>query len=141
MNDEQRHLILYDGICGLCNRMNLFVLRHDPTGLFNFAPLQGALGHSLLRELGQDPTMLDTFYVIADYRSEERRIMSKAEATLFVATHVSGIPRLAAIFKALPNVVLNGAYDLIARHRYRLFGRSDVCPLPEPEYRERFIDL
>jgi predicted DCC family thiol-disulfide oxidoreductase YuxK len=140
MNGEGRHLILYDGICGLCDRLNTFVLNRDPQGLFHFAPLQGDLGQATLRRFGRDPLVLDTFYLIADYRSSTPRLFSKAKAALFVATHLKGVARLAGVFRILPEVVLNAGYDLIARYRYRIFGRYDVCPIPKPEYKGRFID-
>jgi predicted DCC family thiol-disulfide oxidoreductase YuxK len=140
MNGEGRHLILYDGICGLCNRLNTFVLSRDPQGLFHFAPLQGDLGHATLRRFGRDPRVLDTFYVIANYDSSTPHLLSKAKAALFVATHLKGVVRLAGIVRILPEVVLNAVYDLIARYRYRIFGRYDVCPIPKPEHKGRFID-
>src|SRR4030095_4391698 len=98
----------------------------DPQGLFHFAPIQGETGQSILRRFGHDPRVLDTFYVIADYRSSTPRLFSKATAALFVSTHLRGIARLAGVFRILPEVVLNAVYDLIARYRYRIFGRYDV---------------
>jgi len=140
MKETERHLILYDGICGLCNRLNNFVLPRDPEAHFNFAPLQGELSRSILRRFGRDPKTLDTFYVVANYGSTTPRLLSKARAALFVATHVRGISRLAGAFRILPDAILNPVYDLIARYRYRIFGQYAVCPIPKPEYRGRFID-
>jgi len=141
MNEKGRHLILYDGVCGLCNRWNTFILNHDLQGLFNFAPLQGKLSRSLLHRMGQDPERLETFFVITDYRSSTPRLLAKSAAALFVTTHVSGISRLTVVFRVVPAALLNVGYDLIARYRYRLFGRYDMCPIPEAQHKERFVDL
>src|SRR5262245_22563749 len=116
-----RHLILYDGVCGLCNRLNAFVLPCDPTGVFDFAPLQSETARSILLRFGRDSSSLDTFYVVEDYRSGAPRLWSKARAGLFVARQIGGLWRLLTIFGVLPDFLLNFVYDLIARHRYRIF--------------------
>lgn len=136
-----RHLILYDGVCGLCNRMNTFVLARDPAGIFHFAPLQSELSRSLLFRFGRNPDVLDTFFVVADYRSRNPRLLLKAHAALFIARQIGGVWKLATILKVLPDVLLDSGYDLIARNRYRIFGRYDACLLPKPEHRTRFIGL
>jgi predicted DCC family thiol-disulfide oxidoreductase YuxK len=134
-----RHLMLYDGVCGLCNRVNRFVLRHDRNGRFDFAPLQSPTGQRFLRQLGKDPEALDTFYVVADYRSGGT-VLSRARAALFVLDSLGAPWRAAAVVRILPARLLDGLYTLVARHRYRVFGRFDACPLPRPEDRARFID-
>jgi predicted DCC family thiol-disulfide oxidoreductase YuxK len=136
-----RHLILYDGVCALCNRFNAFVLRRDPVGRFHFAPIQSDVGRRTLQQFRRDPDALDTFYVLADYHSSSPRLWSRARAALFVAREVGGVWRLAAIFGVLPDFPLNTAYDLIARNRYRIFGRYETCLVPRPEYKDRFVGL
>jgi predicted DCC family thiol-disulfide oxidoreductase YuxK len=136
-----RHLILYDGVCGLCNRLTAFVLPRDPTGVFHFAPLQSELSRSILLRYGRNPDVLDTFYVVADYRSSAARLWSKARAALFVGRQIGGIWKLATVIGILPNFMLNAVYDLIARHRYRIFGRYDTCLMPKSEYKTRFVGL
>jgi predicted DCC family thiol-disulfide oxidoreductase YuxK len=135
------HLILYDGVCGLCNRLNTFVLPRDAEGVFDFASLQSATGQSLLKRFGRNPEDLNTFYVVTSYRSESSVLLSKAEAGLFVMKAL-GVPwRWLGLFRVLPIRSLNAAYDLVARNRYRLFGRHETCLLPSAEYRSRFIDV
>jgi predicted DCC family thiol-disulfide oxidoreductase YuxK len=136
-----RHLILYDGVCGLCNRMNNFILARDPHGLFHFASLQSEVGRSLLLRTGEPVNALDTFYVVIDYRSQHPCVLSKAHAALYVTRQIGGIWRLSEIFGLLPDTLLNSVYDFIARHRYRIFGRYDICLTPKPEYKARFVDL
>ena len=135
---EGKHLILYDGVCGLCNRFNIFVLRRDRRALFRFAPLQSDLARNILANFRLYPDELDTFYVIAKYRSTTPRALSKARAALFVGRELGGIWKASVLLGILPDFVLNAFYDMIARNRYRLFGGYDQCPVPKPEYRDRF---
>ena len=117
------HLLLYDGVCGLCNRLIRFILARDPLGVFEFAPLQSRVGRELVTKFGGDPDFLTTFYVIANYRDETARLLSKARAGLFVL-QVLGPPwSWAAVLRVLPDKLLDLGYDLVARSRYRLFGR------------------
>ena len=136
-----RHLLLYDGVCGLCNRVTQFVLRRDPAGLFDFASLQSETGRAFLRRSGRHPGDLDTLFVVADYRSDSRRVLSKSDASLFIAESVGGPWRIFTVLRALPAAVRDFFYDLIARSRYRIFGRYETCPIPSAEDRQRFIDL
>ncbi len=135
-----RHLILYDGVCGLCNRLNRFVLKRDTTGVYHFASLQSRLGQSLLRGYGRDPDNLETLYVVVDYNSESALLLSKSRAVLFVLKAIGGPWRLAAILGVCPRRLLDWAYDLVARHRYAVFGRYESCLMPSPEYKGRFLD-
>ena len=136
-----RHLLLYDGVCGLCNRVTRFVLRRDPAGLFDFASLQSETGRAFLLRSGRHPGDLDTVFVVADYRLDSRRVLSKSGASLFIADSVGGPWRIFAVLRVLPAAVRDFFYDLIARSRYRIFGRYDTCPIPAPEHRKRFIDV
>ncbi len=135
------HLILYDGVCGLCNQLNRFVLLRDSRAVFHFAPLQSTTGRSVLRRFGRNAGNLTTFYVVANYRSESPALLWKARAALFVMkTLDSGGAWLWAV-RMLPNTLLDLGYDLIARSRYRVFGRSEICLMPNAEFRRRFIDV
>ena|SRR5207247_8192129 len=78
------HLVLYDGVCALCNRLNNFVLPRDNRGVFDFASLQSAMGRSALQRFGRNPDDLNTFYLVTNYRSESSALLSKASAALFV---------------------------------------------------------
>lgn len=131
------HLILYDGVCGLCNRFVRFVLNHDRAAVFRFASLQSQLGQSLIGS----PNTLRTVYVVVNYGSKSPVVLSKSRAALFVLETLGGPWRLAAILGILPRRLLDWAYDLVARYRYSVFGRYQTCPLPSPEHRSRFIDL
>jgi predicted DCC family thiol-disulfide oxidoreductase YuxK len=136
-----RHLVLYDGVCGFCNRMNQFVLARDARGVFDFASLQSATGHRIVERFGRNAADLDTFYVVENYRSAAPSLLSKSSAALFVLSAIGGAWRWLAVAGVLPAALRNAAYDFVARRRYRLFGRSETCILPAPEHRARFIDL
>jgi len=134
------HLILYDGICGLCNRFIRFVLPRDRRARFRYAAIQSSSGRRLLKDYGKDPDELVTFYVIANYDSGETKLLSKANAALFVLSQLNTPWRFAWIFRVLPGRLLDWLYDRIAQNRYRLFGRYETCPIPPAQWRERFLE-
>lgn len=136
-----RHLLLYDGVCGLCDHLVQFVLAHDRRGVFDFAPLQSATGRAAVAREGGDPDALTSFYVVRDYRTAGARSLVKSRAALFVARALGAPWSAAALFGVLPTPVLDWGYDLVARYRYRVFGRFDQCMLPRPEQRKRFVDF
>ena len=135
------HLILYDGVCGLCNWFNSFVLTHDKKACFRFASLQSATGQDYLRRFHRHPDNLETLYVVTNYQSGSGTSMERARACLFVLKSL-GRPWLwAGIFGILPDSLLNFGYDTLARVRYRVFGKYEQCMMPGAENRERFIDV
>lgn len=133
-------VILYDGVCGLCSRLVQFVLERDPGGEFRFAPLQGSFARALLLRHGRDPEALDTLYVVIDASTPSERLLCKARGGLFILRQLGGGWRAAGVLGVLPTVLLDFGYDLIARVRYRLFGKYDTCRVPAPEHLDRFID-
>ena len=135
------HLILYDGVCGLCNRLNQFVLRRDARAIFDFASLQSPTGQSILQRFGGNAESLTTLYVVANYRSESPLLLSKARAVLFVLRSMRGRATWLRVFSIFPNSLLDLGYDVIARNRYRILGRSESCLMPTAEFRKRFIDV
>jgi predicted DCC family thiol-disulfide oxidoreductase YuxK len=134
------HLVLYDGVCGLCNRLLQFLLRHDHRGVFSFASLQSAVGQATVERSGGNPRDLTSFYVVADYQTPASRVLTRSDAALFVASQLGWPWRAARWMRWVPKGIRDRAYDLIARHRYRVFGRYDRCLIPSPEFRGRFID-
>jgi predicted DCC family thiol-disulfide oxidoreductase YuxK len=135
------HLILYDGVCGLCNRLNQFVLLGDTRAVFDFASLQSPTARSILPRLGGNAESLDTVYVVVNYRSGSPVLLSKSGAASFVLKTLGIRGPLSWAFRALPDGLLNLGYDLIARNRYRVFGQSETCMMPSAEFRQRFIDI
>ncbi len=135
------HVLLYDGVCGLCNRVNRFVLKRDVQQRFRFASLQRDFAARELAARGRSASALDTFYVIANYGTESEVLLDRSRAALFVAREVGWPWRAAGVFGILPTGLLNVGYNFIARIRYRTFGKLDACPVPCPEERSRFVDV
>jgi predicted DCC family thiol-disulfide oxidoreductase YuxK len=136
-----KHVLLYDGLCGLCNRLVRFILKRDDTGKFRFASLQSAFGAEVLIRHGKNPEVVDTICLIPDYQGHPEQLLSKAPAALFVLRELGGIWRLATVLGWLPTSLLNLCYEQVARRRYAAFGQYTSCPLPEPRYQDRFIDV
>jgi predicted DCC family thiol-disulfide oxidoreductase YuxK len=134
-------ILLFDGVCGLCDRTVQFVLRHDPEGRFRFAPLQSEFAHAVLERHGRDPGELDTMYLVLDPGTPRERVLAKSDGVLAVLKGLGGAWPLLTIAGLLPRRLRDRAYDVVARNRYRWFGRYDQCPLPRPEVRERFIEI
>ncbi len=133
-------VLLYDGVCGLCNRLTRFILPRDPGGIFRYASLQSDYAGNVLERHHRRTDDLDTVYLlIRDGDSE--RLLSRSDAALFVLGKLTWPWKAAAILSLLPRFIRNAVYDLIARHRYRVFGKHETCPIPEPKWQERFIDI
>lgn len=138
--DSGRHLLLYDGVCGLCDRFVRFVLARDHRRRFRFAMLQGPVGRDLVAASGGDPDRLETVHVVVDYRSESGRMLTRSAAALFVLGQLGWPWRLATILRGVPAAPRDWLYNRVAAHRYRLFGRHASCPAPDPRHRDRFLD-
>ena len=138
---QGRHLLLFDGHCGLCTAFVQFVLARDPAGIFHFASLSSPEGRSIVTRHGGDADDVSTVYVIADYRSPEALPLTKSRAALFVSQTLGWPWRAATLFGVMPTALLDRVYDFVARNRYRVFGRREQCLMPRPEWQGRFIDL
>jgi predicted DCC family thiol-disulfide oxidoreductase YuxK len=132
-------LVLYDGVCGLCNRLVSFLLRHDRRDQFRFAPLQSELAQMLLRRYGLDPNDFDTVVVLADFGQPAERALTLSQAALWAVSRLDGIWGLFVIAKLIPLSLREGLYRFIAHRRYRIFGKYEQCPLPRPEDRGKFL--
>jgi predicted DCC family thiol-disulfide oxidoreductase YuxK len=124
-------------VCGLCDRSVRFVLARDRAAKFRFAPLQGALAARELPPRGGEPAALDTIYVL----TAEGRLLRRSRAVLFVLRELGGWWRLIALGRVLPAALTDRVYDLVARVRYRVFGRLEACRVPGLGERERFLEL
>lgn len=133
-------IILFDGVCGLCDRFVSLVLRRDAAGYFRFAPLQGELASAILTRHGRSPSELSTVVVVVDPETPSERLLIKSRAALFVLGSLGGSFSLARPIGWLPTSLLDWFYDRIARNRYRIFGKSDACRLPNAQERGRFLE-
>jgi predicted DCC family thiol-disulfide oxidoreductase YuxK len=136
MPDPANPILLYDGVCGLCNRLVQFVLRRDSRARFRFASLQSDYAIRILQRHGLDPQDLDTLYVVAG-----ERLATRSDAVIFILRELGGFWRfLSFALRILPKPLRDWGYGAIARHRYRIFGKYQNCPLPERKYQDRFLD-
>ena len=122
-----RHLLLYDGECGLCQASVRFVTAHDRRARFHFAALQSDTAAARLAPLGGRPSGLDTLYVIEDAWGPGPRLRERSDAALFVAKELGWPWRAASVFRVLPRSWRDALYDLVARHRRSLFGGASAC--------------
>jgi predicted DCC family thiol-disulfide oxidoreductase YuxK len=137
--EDRRCVVLYDGLCGMCDGVVQFLLRHDTRGAFRFAPQQGEAAQRILARHNLDPATMATICVIENYDSAQEKLYTKSEAAFRIAEGLRGIWKLALAGRLLPLFLRDAAYDLVARHRYRIFGRRTECRIPSPEDRERFL--
>ena len=126
-SDSPQGLILFDGVCVLCSRGCHFVSKRDRRGYFRFVPIQMAEGRPLADQLGIDPDRPDSFAFVANGQG-----YVKSEAVLRIARELPRW-RWTWVFHFIPRVVRDAIYDLVARNRYRWFGRRDACILPNAD--------
>ena len=137
---EGAHLLLYDGVCGLCSHLLQFLLRHDHRAVFVFASLQSETGKAMVQRFGGDPNELTSFFVFTNYRASDARMFCRSGAVLFVAGELGWPWKAAVVIRVLPTAVLDRVYDFVGRHRYQVCGRLEHCLTPRPEFTRRFID-
>ena len=140
-NAAGRHLILFDGTCGLCHRCVRFVLARDPKGVFHFAPLQDSGAQVILDRYGRDTGDLDTSYVVVNFNEPDEQLLAQGSAGVFVLGALGWPWKLLALFRFLPSGLLDWGYDRIAGNRHHFFSRENACPVQPPEHRSRFPKL
>ena len=138
---EDRPIVLYDGVCGLCNRLVQLILKRDVHDRFRFASLQSEFAEKLLKRHGADSRDLDTFYLVINHGIPSERVLMRSDAILAVVSTLGGLWKVAGIGALLPRVLRDGMYRIVARNRYRVFGKHESCMLPSAEHRAKFLDL
>lgn len=126
-------IVLFDGVCNLCNKSVRLIFAADPAGHFRFAPLQSALGRELLTRHSIAPTV-DSIVLV-----DGERAFVRSTAALRIARGMRAPWPLLSVLLVVPAPLRDWVYDRIARSRYRIWGKSDACPLPPPGLRERFL--
>lgn len=133
---ENKKVVLFDGVCNLCNEAVQRIIKHDRKDVFRFASLQSELGKKLVAERDLDPEKIDSIILIdpgvAYYR--------KSTAALEISRELSGGYSLLKNFLFIPEVFRDWVYDVIASNRYRWFGKKDQCMIPTPELKAKFLD-
>ena len=125
---------MFDGVCNLCNSSVNFIIDHDPKGHFKFAALQSDFGQEKLQELGFNTEDFDSLVLLSG-----GKVYKKSSAALRIARRLSGLYPLLYIFIIIPPFIRHALYDVIARNRYKWWGKRDSCRMPTPELRSRFV--
>jgi predicted DCC family thiol-disulfide oxidoreductase YuxK len=131
---DDEALVVFDGVCVLCSSFAKFILKHDRDFAFRLTTAQSPLGLALFRHYGLDTETLETNLVLIDGRP-----YAKLDTVAVAAERLGGPWRAFAVLRLLPRSLSDWIYDRIARNRYALFGRTEHCMLPPPEWRDRFI--
>lgn len=137
-----KSVIFYDGVCGLCNFFVKFVLANSADGVFVFASLQSEFAEEELKKQGVNSLDLDSVYVLTDCGETGTRALSRSDAVIHILKKLKNpYPFLATIIGIIPRFVRDWGYSLVARYRYKLFGKYDTCLLPGSSEAEKFIDV
>src|SRR6187431_113882 len=133
---EHKKIILFDGVCNLCNSAVQFVINHDKKDVFRFVALQSELGQQILKHIGINPANIDSIVLyepgIAYYY--------KSSAAIQIAKNLGGFLHLGTIFRIIPTVIRNQLYDYIAKNRYKWYGKKESCMVPTPELKIKFLE-
>src|SRR5258706_4489970 len=127
-------VVLFDGVCNLCNSSVQFIIKHDKKKQFLFASLQGRSGQELLKKFDLPATDFNSFVLV-----EKDRVYTRSTAALRIAKQLSGGWKLIYGFIIVPGFIRNAIYNWIARNRYKWFGKKDECMIPTRELKERFL--
>lgn len=131
---ENKSIILFDGVCNLCNSSVQFVLKNDAEKIFRFASLQSAFGQSILTKHQLNTTTLSSLVLV-----EGDRVYTKSTGALRIARKLKFPFNLLYIFIIMPPFIRDAAYNYVAQNRYKWFGKQEACWVPTPELKERFI--
>ena len=128
-------LILFDGVCNLCNAWARFVIQRDPTGVFRFAAQQSPVGRAMIEDRMKGAAQLSSVILIEDHA-----IYTESEAILQILTRLGPSWSWMALLRIVPRRFRDACYRFIVRHRYQWFGRTEMCQVPSVDIRSRFLD-
>ncbi|MEO5777155.1 MAG: DCC1-like thiol-disulfide oxidoreductase family protein [Flavobacterium sp.] len=133
---KDKKIILFDGVCNLCDSSVQFVIKHDKKDIFRFVPLQSELGLSIIKHIG-----IDTSKVVSGVLYEPgKTYYYKSDVAFKVLKEIdSGIYKCLLVFSVLPKSILNVIYDYVAKKRYKWFGKKESCMIPTPELKSKFL--
>ncbi|MFT6150100.1 MAG: putative DCC family thiol-disulfide oxidoreductase YuxK [Saprospiraceae bacterium] len=132
---KEHPIILFDGVCNLCNGAVQFVIERDKNQRFRFASLQSKTGQEYQQKAGLSLDRIDTILLV-----ENGKIYQKSTAALRIARHLNALWSIMYIFIIVPVFIRDGIYDFIAKNRYRWFGKQDSCWMPTPDLKSLFLD-
>jgi predicted DCC family thiol-disulfide oxidoreductase YuxK len=130
-----KKIILFDGVCNLCDASVQYVIKHDKKDIFRFVAIQSDLGQKILNHIGINSKNIDSVVLyepgVAYYY--------KSSAAIIIATNLSGVFTLATVFKLIPTQIRNLVYDYVAKNRYKWYGKKEQCLLPTEALKEKFL--
>ena len=132
---EIHPIILFDGVCNYCNSMVNFIIRQDKEKIFRFAPLQSEAGQKIIEQFNLPSKNFDSFILV-----ENDKIYFRSDAALRLYNLLPVTWKWTQVFWSIPPFIRDGVYNLIAKNRYKWFGKKDECMVPTPEVRERFLN-
>lgn len=132
---KDKKIVLFDGVCNLCDSSVQFIIKNDSKDIFRFVALQSDLGKSILDYLKIDSTTTDSIILYVPGKA----YYIKADAALTIAEDLKGILSSLSYLKLLPDFIKNFGYDLVARNRYKWYGKKDYCMLPTPALQSKFL--
>jgi len=131
---QEKALILFDGVCNLCESSVQFILLRDEQAYFQFASLQSDSANKILTQHGLKTSNFDSIVLI-----ENGKIYQRSDAALRIAKQLSGAWKLFYAFIIVPRFIRDAVYNIVAKNRYRWFGKKNECMLPKPEWKHRFL--
>lgn len=133
---EGKKIVLFDGVCNLCNQFVQTIIKHDKKDAYRFASLQSEYGQQVQKYLGLNPKNIKSVILYEPGVA----YFHKSEAALRIIKSFGGVYSLIGIFQIFPNFIGNAVYDLVAFNRYRWFGKKDSCMIPTAELKAKFLD-
>ena len=131
---KENAIILFDGVCNFCNNSVNFIIKNDSKKYFKFAPSQSEIAQALFRKYKIEKDKIDSVILI-----EDEKVYIYTTSSLRIARKLDGLLPVFYVFIIVPAFIRDFFYKLFAKNRYRLFGQKDVCMMPTPEVRERFL--
>lgn len=132
---ENNYLILFDGVCNLCNNSVQYVIKHDKKKIFLFTSLQGEIGRNIINHFNIDTNKVDSILLF----TPDKKIYAKSTAALKIALKLNIPVKLLSIFFIVPTFIRDAVYSYIAKNRYKWFGKKEACYIPTPELNNRFL--
>lgn len=133
---KNKKIILFDGVCNLCNSSVQYIIKHDKKDIFRFVSLQSEVGQKILKHIGISENSLDSIVLYEPGKA----YYLKSNAALQVAKSLGGIFTYSTLFKIIPTSLRDIIYDFIAKNRYKWYGKQESCMLPTKELRDRFLE-
>ncbi|NIJ45349.1 putative DCC family thiol-disulfide oxidoreductase YuxK [Wenyingzhuangia heitensis] len=131
---KRKHLVLFDGVCNLCDNSVQLIIKNDVKNVFNFATLQNIEAQNYLASKGNKYKSIDSILLIT-----QTKIYTKSSAALTIAKHLKGLYPAIYVFYIIPKPIRDWVYDFIAKNRYRWFGKKDNCMIPTPDLKNKFL--